>query len=283
MSEYDEDEDTLDGVIEAVVQEVGAAGARNLKAVAQEVGGGWRNPAVAAAPPSSALVRQVEPEVRAAREKADRAAEEVERAKAALEKAEREAEQIAAEIEEQRRAAEEQRWEAVFAAEEARRDALRPAEAEYEIEVLDIFDEGRFGAKKAIEFIARGAPNFASYRGGDPVLRAYVYLLPISVGVWKHPSTYYPFTQEAAKQLQSGERAAPLVEKLGYPRSRSLDNFYTSEVVDQKPRELTPEIIEAACGMVLKEHLDMVDAERARTGEPALDRTFVKQKMKARA
>lgn len=139
---------------------------------------------------------------------------------------------------------------------EKAKDAARPPAQEWEIEVLDVRKEGR---TTEVEFLVRGAPNFASYKGASPVLRV---SLRVSSGSWDingDGAILIPRTVKP-KALGAGKPASAIT----WPRTRDLDGFYDSRLVEPE-QPITEENIRDACERKLKEHLDLVDLERKRT------------------
>jgi len=163
------------------------------------------------------------------------AAHAAERAREAKEHAERVAREASVAA---RRAAEE--------AERTRRDALRPPEHEYELEVVDTYPHQ--GGYRVV-FLAHGAPNFARLKGATPEVTAWV-------GV--------PVSDFGLKALGSGEASMPRV-----PSNDDAPLFGKLPIPEAS--------VYRACKLALKEHLDLVDRDRlSRTSAPARSRFKVK-------
>lgn len=225
--------------------------------------------------------------VAAARAAAEQARLAVEAAEKAAEAAVAEAERLAREAENELYAAQALAQERLDEEARAAKDAQRPERVEWEIEVLEVWNYSK--ETKAIEFVVHGAPNLASYRGASPVLRAFVCMARRS---WEFdPHTYYPFNDvKETKRMGPGKgyrdsslvrhEEPPEMPRVHVPRSAHLDRFFETNV--QAPGTLTHEMIETACRRVFAEHLDMVDAERIRRGDPEVDRSFMGQKITVR-
>jgi hypothetical protein len=250
-----------------------------------EIDEGFAEPGyeAALARPTADELRASEAELEAAQVAAREAQAAAQEAQTRANQALEQARAAAARAERQRALAAERKEAALALAHEA----LRPAPVEYEIEVLDIRDESK--RTKSIEFVAHGAPNFASYKGAAPILRAFVRMTTVEPWEGRDKSVFYPFEPERPRpRLGAGEGsyrtpAAPAIEKAVaiVPRTPHLEGYAKESV--RKPGVLTHEIIEAACTQTLREHLDMVDFEKISRGEPEVDRSFVNVKMKVRS